>query len=728
MIANAIRYRVGNCLRGVAPLVLVMMAPPIRAEVGVDFDTQIIPVLTRAGCNAAACHGSAMGRGNFKLSLFGGDSAADYEAIARQFEGRRINLSHPEQSLLLGKPTGLLEHGGGVRLEEEDADARRIRDWITAGAVRGGGRKLREFEIGPSPAIVERVGSDVRLRATATFTDGTSEDVTSLVVLTATDPSAVEISATEARVTVLRRGQHVVVARYLDRVVPLTFRLPMSDRPADLSRERRANFIDEEILQSLDELRLPVAPAASDAAFVRRVTLDLTGRLPTRGEAEAFAADRAADKRARLVDHLLMSDAFVEYWTHRFATLLRVRTSPNDRRGAQSYYSWLRQQIAERAPLNQVARQLLTATGDTHEVGPANFSRTATDARGQAELVSQVFLGARLACANCHNHPLDRWTQDDYHGLAAIFARLERGRVVSLAARGAVTNLRTGEAAVPRIPGVKYLSPEDDCRDELAEWITNPDNKFFSRAIVNRLWRWMFGRGLVEPVDDLRSTNPATHPELLDRLAVDFVEHGYDLRHTLRRIAASEAYGRGDGISTPPAGEGNRALIAVDDRFYTRAYSRPLEAEVLADAIADVTGVADRYGDEPLGTRAIALFDPATPAESLDVLGRCSRLESCEASATGGGLPAKLHQLNGPLVNRKIAAPEGRLRQRIAAGASDDEIVAEFYIRALGRSPDERERTFWRDQLTKAGAAGRVACLEDFVWSLLTCSEFASNH
>ena len=250
----------------------------------------------------------------------------------------------------------------------------------------------------------------------------------------------------------------------------------------------------------------------------------------------------------RLVDRLLDSEAFVDYWTYRFATLFRIHALPNDRTSARVYHQWLREQIRSGAPLDKIARELLMSTGDSHIVGPANFARMSPNARAQAELVSQVFLGARLQCANCHNHPLDRWTQDDYHGLAAVFARLERGRIVSVAARGAVTNLRTGEPAIPRLPGVRYLDPDADCRAAFTDWLTAADNPYFSRALVNRLWQAMFGRGLVEPVDDLRGTNPATHPELLDRLATDFVEHGYDLRHTLRRIATSETFGRSEGV------------------------------------------------------------------------------------------------------------------------------------------------------------------------------------
>jgi Protein of unknown function (DUF1553)/Protein of unknown function (DUF1549) len=366
-----------------------------------------------------------------------------------------------------------------------------------------------------------------------------------------------------------------------------------------------------------------------------------------------------------------------------------------------------------------MTRDILTATGDSHTNGPAYFTRLSPDPRAQAELVGQAFLGVRLQCANCHNHPLDRWTQDDYHGLAAVFARLDRGREVKPTNRGAVTNPRTVEPAIPRIPGVRYLDASADGRTALADWLTSPENPYFAKAVVNRLWKAMFGRGLVEPADDLRDTNPATHPELLDQLAKDFVSRGYDIRHTIRLIARSETYGR-----SSEAIASNKA----DDRFYSHGDIRPLPAEVLADALCDVTGVPEKYGNEPPGTRAIALVDPGTPSRTLDVLGRCSRRDLCETEVAAGGLPAMLHRLNGELVNRKITARDGRLHQLIAAGKNTEAILDEFYTRAFGRLPTDVERKYWQTQASKVDDKDRPAWLEDVVWSLLNSREFMSNH
>jgi len=683
------------------------------------FDTEIVPVLTKAGCNAGACHGAAAGRGGFHLSLFGGDPAADHEAIVHALEGRRIDLARPAESLLLRKPTGQLKHGGRVVLDADGAGAKRLTEWLAAGAPRGAIRRLTHFAATASASVVDRDDAEVGLRAVARFEGGPEVDVTAWTVFTAADPTAVSV-LDKAGVTAVvhRRGQHDLVARFLDRVEPVRVTRPLGDKPVDLAGEPRTNLIDEEILDTLAGLRLPVSPQADDAAFLRRLRLDLTGTLPTPDEVAAYPNDKSEKKRAALVDRLLASDDFADYWTLKFSRLLRVRSLPSEKQGVAAYTRWLRESLRGNLPMDRWAKELLTATGDSHAVGPANFARMTNDARAQAELVSRVFLGARMQCANCHNHPLDRWTQDDYHGLAAVFARLERGRVVQVGARGAVTNLRTGDPAVPRLPGTRDLG-EGDSLGAFAEWVTAKDNPHFARAQVNRLWRALFGRGLVEPVDDLRATNPATHPRLLDRLADDFVRHGYDLRRTLRLIALSRAYGRSE-----TAVAGNEA----DDRYYARAYRRPLEPEVLADAIVAVTGVPEVYAGTPPGTRAVTLYDPLTPAPSLDVLGRCSRGGACEENPAAGGLPARLHLLNGPLLNAKIAATDGRLAGMIAAGKADRDVVAEFYVRGFGRRPSEKELAAWLGRIAQAGPDGRRACLEDFLWGLLSSRDFATNH
>ena len=693
----------------------------------VDFENDLIPIFTKFGCNAGACHGAAAGRGEFNLSLFGGNPQADYKAIVRQFAGRRVNLIHPEESLIILKPTAQTKHGGGQVLGEDGEGVKLLHSWIRQGATYETLRHLERIEISPQKHVISNLENPIQLHATAYFSDGTTENVTRWTVFTPEDASAIEIDTATAVAKVRRRGRHIILARYLTEVVPIEFITPLNEVPISdethTSSESAGTSIDGEILKLLSTLRLPVSPAANDATFLRRVTLDLTGRLPAPDAVTDFLADSDADKRETLVDALLDSDEFNEYWTLQLAKLLRIHSEGGNAQGAFAYHQWLAQQIREGVGYDQIARSVILATGDSHEVGPANFYRTVNSAGEQAEFMSELFMGARLRCANCHNHPLDKWTQDDYHGLAAIFAKIEaNGQVIKVKPSGEVIHPATREKAVPRIPGDRFL-PTDvtDGRLELVDWLTGVGNPYFAKAIVNRLWKAMMGRGLVEPIDDFRSTNPATHPELLTALADDFVAHDYDLRRTLKRIALSTAYAR--SANTLPQN-------ATDDRFYSHALQKPLESEVLADAISDVLGVPDVYGNEPEGTRAVSLFDPNTESDALDILGRCGREASCESSAGAtDGLQRKLHLFNGDLLNARIGAPGSRLDRLVSIGKSPMEIVNEFYLAALSRHPTDTEQQFWEQHIdVNASANSQRAILEDIVWGLLTCNEFVTNH
>ena len=698
----------------------------------VDFENDLMPVFTKFGCNAGACHGAAAGRGEFKLSLFGGNLQADYKAIVRQLAGRRINLMHPEQSLVILKPTAQTSHGGGQVLNEDGEGAQLLRNWIQQGAHYETLRQLERIEISPQKQVITNLESPIQLQAKAHFSNSTTEDVTRWTVFTPEDTSAVEIDAATAVAKVNRRGRHIILARYLTEVVPIEFIAPLNEAPVQqyihengethTPSKSAINNIDEEILKLLATLRLPISIPADDTTFLRRVTLDLTGRLPVPDTVATFLTDPDPKKRETLVDTLLQSDEFNEYWTLQLAKLLRIGAQERNTQGALVYHQWLSEQIREGVGYDQVARSVILATGDSHEVGPANFYRTVNGPREQAEFMSELFMGARLRCANCHNHPLDKWTQDDYHGLAAIFAKIEGDQIVKVKPSGEVIHPATREKAVPRIPGDRFL-PADvaDGRVELVDWLTGSDNPYFAKAIVNRLWRAMMGHGLVEPVDDFRSTNPATHPELLTTLADDFVAHGYDLRRTLRRIALSAAYAR--SANTLPQN-------ATDDRFYSHALQKPLEPEVLADAISDVLGVPDIYGNEPEGTRAVSLSDPNTESDALDILGRCGRETSCENSTAAiDGLQRKLHLFNGDLLNARIGVPDSRLDRLMSIGRSPMEIVNEFYLAALSRHPTDTEQQFWKQHIdVKTSANSQRAILEDMVWSLLTCNEFVTNH
>ena len=517
-----------------------------------------------------------------------------------------------------------------------------------------------------------------------------------------------------------RRGRHIVTARFLDRVLASEILVPFNEEPTGPPADpiAGASFIDNLIDRRLSELHLPASPQIGDEAFQRRVSLDLTGRLPQLADVRA-AQEKLLD-RNQIVERLLKSEAFVDYWTHWLTQLLRVRTQPQDQTAARTFHAWIRTQIESGTPLDELARQFLTASGDTHEVGPANFYLAAGDARAQAEYTSEVLMGVRLRCANCHDHPLDRWSQDDYHGLSAIFAKVKRGRVISIGTSGEVSHPRTGEAAVPRIPGSRFLDADTDGRVALADWLTSPDNPYFARAFVNRIWKTVIGRGLVEPTDDLRATNPATHPELLTQLAADFSENKFDLRHTLRLICTSRVYGRSSS-----ALPGN----VDDDRFLSRGIERPLSSAVLADAIADVTGIAEPFAEEPAGTRAVALFATNVSSELLDILGRCTGEGACEPGMESRpGLPTTLHLINGPFLNRRITDPNGRLRKLLAASEPPSKIVDTFFLTALNRSPSEKEQQFLLTEFQNCRTAAESQALaEDMLWSLLTSREFITR-
>ena len=689
----------------------------------VDFDTDVLPILTRSGCNAGACHGAAAGRGDFSLSLYGGDPAADYVAIARELKGRRVNPGRPEDSLLLLKATESIGHGGGPVLEFDGEAHRLLQQWIAAGAVRSPTRALVGLTVSPERRTAS-IGQMTPLRALARYDDGTERDVTRWTAFSAEDPAVVRVEAEADPATptaaALRPGRHVVVARHRDRVRAVELVVPQAGAAPDLTAAGRSNFVDDHVLAALVDLRLPASPPADDAVFLRRVTLGLTGRLPAPAAAEAFLADRDPDRREKRVDALLASEAFVQYWTYQLAELFRIRSREPGGTDARAYHDWLAGRLREGAGFDAIVDAALRATGDTRTNGPPNFHRVGGDPRGRAEFVSEALMGVRLRCANCHNHPLDRWTQDDFHGLAASLARFETRSIVRPDLAAEVLHPKTGEPARPKLPGGEFLPAGDDGPAALADWLVSPENPYFAKAIVNRLWKAMIGRGLVEPADDFRATNPATHPALLDELTADFVAHDYDLRQTLRTIALSAAYGR-----SAAALPGN----AADDRFLSHFPRTKLPAAALADAVTDVLGVGERYGDAPPGTRAVELADATAASLTLDLLGRCGREESCESTSTPDGLRKGLHLFNGPFLNARIADPEGRLRKLLAAGSSPEAIVERFYLAALTRKPTPAEAAHWAVELAQlSGDAARTTFLEDFVWGLLTCDEFVTNH
>ncbi|MGE0529342.1 MAG: DUF1549 and DUF1553 domain-containing protein, partial [Bdellovibrionales bacterium] len=574
-----------------------------------DFETQVIPVFTKAGCNSGACHGAAIGRGGFKLSLLGYDPEADYESIVREYEGRRVHLLHPEKSLLLRKPSLQLEHEGGLKLSRFKEGYALVRDWIKAGAPRTSRRKLVKLAVTPSVQVLNNTGDRFQLRVNAHFDDGKTEEVTAWTLFTPADESALKVSE-RGEVTALRRGRHQIMVRFLGEVSAVTVTVPLQENPARPFARHQKNFIDGYINKTLDQLHLPSSPPCTDETFVRRVYLDLIGTLPTSQEVKQFLADKREDRRTHLVSELLERPEYVDYWSYKWGDLLRIESKGLQKEGAKAYHQWIRQQVKKNTPLDQMAREMILSLGDGHANGPVNFHRVARKPGEEAEQVSRVFLGVRLQCANCHNHPLDRWTQDDYHGLAAIFADLQRGRQVTQKDHGDVIHPRTNKPALPRLPGEKFLAKREDGRLALAQWLLAPQNPYFARSAVNRIWRDLMGRGLVEAVDDHRASNPPTHPELLSALAKNLVENNFDVKQTIKLITSSAAYQR----SSLSVG-GNKE----DDRYYSHFLVRPIPPVVLVDAVARVTGIQEKFGDDDAVSRAIALGDSRIPSPALDL-------------------------------------------------------------------------------------------------------------
>jgi len=731
----------------------------------VDFDTEIMPLLTRHGCNAGSCHGAAIGRGGFKLSLLGSDAAVDFDTIVHALEGRRVNRFRSDRSLLLLKPSEQVGHEGGLIFEQDSTAFEKLQAWIDQGARRIRARELVALRTQPDNVVLDQPGDSIPLSILATFQGSVTNevDVTDWTVLTPGDAEAVTVDLEAHRLTVHRPGVQVVIARFMDRVLPIRLTVPMSANvPSANDAQGLAepsgapvNPIDRFVDEQLRQLRIPASPQADDHAFLRRVTLDLCGRLPTLAEIESFVCDpqpdqslsekgadplrrgqktneidsppkgqtpfRIGSKRAEKISELINSREFAEYWALKWANILMIHAGQLQAEGAEAYHRWLADQIHRDTPLREIAQQLIMSVGDGFEVGPANFSRFGSSPGDLAEHVTRSLMGVRLQCANCHNHPLDHWTQDDYHGLSAVFAKLSRGRVVSVTDRGEVTHPVTRQAAVPRIPGERFLQPTENGRQAIADWLTNTQNPYLARVTVNRLWRELMGRGLVEPVDDLRATNPATHPGLLDWLAEDFSEHGFRMKSTIAKICNSRAYQR---QSEPVSGN------ETDTQFYSHKLARALEAEVIADAIGDVTGIGLTI-DGVAASRAVTVTNNLAESRELDLLGRCDRSSDCSsASAPAESLTRALHLINGPLLQDRVASDDGTLARWLQQSDDDRWVLDQLFLLTLTR-PHASASPVWRKEWKHAAtwdSGQRRAFFEDVFWGILASQAFVTNH
>jgi hypothetical protein len=716
-----------------------------------NFTNDILPVLSKAGCSQGACHGKASGQRGFRLSVFAFDPEADYDAIVKDARGRRVRGSDPDHSLLLRKATATMPHGGGQRFAVGSPEHRLLRRWIAEGMPFRGDRDpvLERVEISPLERVLD-MKQEQQLRATAVFSDGSRRDVTRAAAYSSNEPEIAAVDGGGLIRTADVAGEAAVMVRYMGQIAVSRVTVPGSgvqafrrsgvqDR-ADESRARarvgaragtedlaartpeRVDFIDDLVQRKLARLGIVSSPRCTDAEFVRRAFMDVIGTLPTPAETRSFLADSDPRKRAKLVDALLDRPEYADYWGMRWADILLVNRDPLFPKGAWAFDRWVRDSFRRRRPYNEIAFDLLTAQGATYRDGPANFFRAAPSPTDAAIAVSQLFLGVRLECARCHHHPSERWSQDDFYSLAAYFGRVhERGAseyeaVVSLGKGGEVKHPRTGQVMAPRpLLGPATAATEEDPRIQLAEWVTSPQNPFFAREAVNRVWAMLLGRGLFEPIDDQRITNPASNEPLLDALAQEFVRSGYDFKQLIRTILTSETYQR-SARANP--------TNARDTRNYSRAYPRRLPAEVLMDAVGHVTGVSEQFNGLPPGLKATQLWDSKLDNYFLSVFGRPGRISvcSCERSAEGS-LTQVLHLMNSPGVQSKLSADDGRAAQLAASPLTEEQIVSELYLATYCREPTSRERRAALAAFRRSGATRRSAT-EDLLWALINSPEF----
>jgi hypothetical protein len=722
------------------PMVSAQAAEPV------SFRNDVMAVLSKAGCNQGTCHGNQNGKNGFKLSLRGQDPAFDLAALTRDQLNRRVDPLEPAQSLLLLKAIGQVPHGGGRRFSTKSPEYEILVRWIAEGMQPDGPQlpRLKSLAVTPAEAFLVEPADNVQIKVSATFNDGSTREVTRWALYT---PSNQLVSVSEdGRVARQSYGESTVIVRYLDRQasVQLAF---IPERPSFLWHEvRPQNVVDEHVFAKLRRLRMNPSDVCSDSVFLRRAYLDLLGLLPPAEVARAYINDPSSDKRARLIGALLERPEFADYWALKWSDLLRNEERTLDRKGVQNFYYWIRRNIAEHRPLDRFVYDLVASRGSTYRHPEANYYRANRDPVSRAESAAQVLLGIRLQCAKCHNHPFDRWTQGDYYSWAGLFARvdykiLENRRtdrndshefdgeqIVWMNREGEVTNPTTGEPAPPRFlgtcPSNSLGEPTADRLESLAAWITEPSNPFFAKAQVNRIWYHLLGRGIVDPIDDFRATNPPINPPLLDALARELVTSGYDLRHVIRLIMNSRTY----QASAVP-NDSN----ADDEANFSHGLLRPLAAEQLLDALNQVTGTQAEFNGYPRGmragelpgVRAIRTRGVVGTAEEqfLQKFGKPPRLLTCECERSSDTTLGQVFQLvSGPLVNELLTEADNRLSKLLASGKGDREIVDELYWTALSRSPTFDEMQAAEKLLARTKQ--RRQALEDIVWGLVNAKEF----
>lgn len=704
-----------------------------------SFRNHVIPVMTKMGCNQGACHGALAGKNGFKLTLRGYDPEADYDTLTRSSVGRRVSLTDPPASLIVAKPSFAIPHGGGKRFAKDSLEYRVIAEWIAAGAAPPTAKdvQIRGLEVFPASAVLAPE-AEQQIVVRANYSDGHSEDVTRWVKFSSSNEGVATVDDW-GRVKMNGSGEAAITLYYSSRVLysRLSVPFPSEISAATYDQYPRKTFIDDLAVAKWKNLHLAPSKVADDAEFLRRAYLDAMGVLPTSEEVENFLADKATDKRAKLVDRLIQRDEFVDYWSYKWSDLLLVSSRRLNSTAMWAFYDWIRESVKQNKPWNQFAKDIFLSSGSTRENGALNYFVLHKDPIELSENATQAFLGQRITCARCHNHPLEKWTQTQYYQMANLFARIgvKNGgmgdNIVFAKVSGDVLHPKLARPLPPAPLDAASISLDStqDRRIVFAKWLTSPDNAMFSRTIVNRVWANFMGRGLVDPMDDLRATNPASNEELLAALSKDFVEHGYNVQRLIRIIMTSTLY--------QLSSEAN-AINQSDNVYYSKHIIRRLSGEVILDAMSQVTGAPTAFSGYPAGTRALQLPDTQVKSDFLASFGRPARI-LCDAAerASDPTITQALHVINGDTLNKKLSAPEGTIALFLKLGLSDRRILEYMYLSAYSRYPSAQEADAMRAALEKtrlekgteeARRDAHRQALEDMVWAMLTSKEFLFNH
>jgi hypothetical protein len=724
------------------PLILLAAAPAFAADAPrpLNFANDIVPILTKGGCNSGGCHGKAGGQNGFKLSLLGFEPQEDYEHIVKEARGRRVFPGSPQQSLLLTKGTAQLPHGGGKKLDPNSEDYADLVRWIREGMPYGkdSDPKMASIRVEP-PMLTMPLKGAQQLKVTAHYTDGSTRDVTKRALYEANEKAMAETSETGLVTLFDLPGDVAVMVRYQGKVSTFRATVPLGAPVATLPPV--SNFVDDLVFAKLKTIGIPPSEIADDGTFIRRVTLDIVGRLPTAPEMKDFMASKDAKKRTALVDRLLDSPDYAEFFANKWSSLLRnQRTQPVYARGTYLFWQWIRDSIADNKPYDRFVREVVAAAGDIDHSPAVAWYRQVKEQKQQMEDVAQLFLGTRMQCAQCHHHPFEKWSQQDYYGFAAFFANVARkpgaftGEEMIYNKRGTAQtlNIRTKQPVMPTSLGgsALKLKPDQDPRVSLAEWMSAKDNPFFAHTLVNRYWKHFFNRGLVEPEDDMRETNPPVNPELLSALAADFIKSGYDMKKLIRTIVTSTTY----QLSAVP-----NAHNAKDRQNFSRYYPKRLNAEVLYDAVNTLLDVESNFAGQAPGTRAVALPDNSYNQSTyfLSVFGRPDSSSACECERTQeASLAQSLHLLNAADIQTQLSRGNGRADMLTKDTRPDDDKITDLYHIALSRDPNADEVKFARGHLEKKTKSktgdeafkGKKEAYEDILWALLNTKEFLFNH